>query len=70
MTAELEEPQVTPFTPVEHLPQWLTVRQVCAYLGASKNSVYSAIAEGRIPSRRFTSRRILIPRSALEGGGE
>jgi excisionase family DNA binding protein len=39
----------------------LTVKQVQADLGMSKNAVYEAIGRGEIPSVRV-GRRILVPR--------
>lgn len=43
----------------------LTVPEVAALLGLSRNSTYEAIAVGQIPSIRI-GRRVLVPRAALE----
>ena len=42
-----------------------SVREACALLGLSKNSVYARIREGVIPSIRVGA-RLLIPRIAFE----
>jgi excisionase family DNA binding protein len=43
----------------------LTVPEVAALLGVSRNAAYEAVAVGQIPSIRI-GRRLLVPRVALE----
>jgi excisionase family DNA binding protein len=43
----------------------LTVPEVAARLGLSRNGAYDAVAAGHIPSIRI-GRRLLVPRAALE----
>lgn len=45
--------------------QTLTIEEVAALLGISRNSAYQAVASGQIPVLRL-GRRLLIPRAALE----
>jgi excisionase family DNA binding protein len=51
----------------------LTVEEARKILRLSRNSMYTAIARGEIPSIRV-GRRLLVPRAALElmlgGGGD
>ena len=54
---------VTPTTPFDELPQFLTVRDAAAYTQQSTWTIYQAVAEGRIPgTKRFGRKRVLIPR--------
>jgi excisionase family DNA binding protein len=46
-------------------PLALSVKEAAKILGVSRNSAYTAVHTGQIPSIRFGS-RILIPRVALE----
>jgi excisionase family DNA binding protein len=57
--------RISSATAVEDLPEYLTVHEVCAFLRASKNTVYDAVRTGQLPSRRLVGSKILIPRSAL-----
>lgn len=50
---------------LEDYGEILTVRQVAAVLGITRNSVYQAAAAGEIPSVRI-GRRILFARRSLE----
>jgi excisionase family DNA binding protein len=43
----------------------LTVPEVAAQLGLSRNGAYEAVATGQIPAIRI-GRRVLVPRAALE----
>jgi excisionase family DNA binding protein len=43
----------------------LTVAEVAARLGLSRNGAYEAVWAGQIPSIRI-GRRVLVPRAALE----
>ena len=43
----------------------LTVPEVAAMLGLSRNGAYEAVAAGQIPSIRI-GRRVLVPRAALQ----
>jgi excisionase family DNA binding protein len=43
----------------------LTVPEVAARLGLSRNGAYEAVATGQIPSIRV-GRRVLVPRAALD----
>jgi excisionase family DNA binding protein len=46
-------------------PQVYTVEQVCRILQLSRNSVYTQIAQGKIPSLRF-GKRLVVPKAKLE----
>jgi excisionase family DNA binding protein len=48
------------------LPEYLTVDDVCRYLGQSKPTVYAAVHGGQIPHVRFAGRQIRIPRTHFE----
>lgn len=54
---------MTPKT-FEELPEYLTPAEVMDYLRLSRNTVYTLIQRGKLPSRKF-GRTIRIPRSAL-----
>lgn len=55
---------VTPQTPPSELPEWLTPKQVAAYLQRSPNLIYREIRRGRLPSREFGETR-LVHRSVV-----
>jgi excisionase family DNA binding protein len=57
-------PSVTRHTAYGDLPEWLTPEEVQSYLDVSRNTVYSLLKEGAIPSQRW-GRLIRVPRSAL-----
>jgi excisionase family DNA binding protein len=44
----------------------LTVPEVAAHLGVSRQHVYRLISEGRLPAVRLSERRLRVPRPALE----
>lgn len=44
--------------------QVMTVEEVAAALGLSRNSAYAAVADGQIPSIRI-GRRIFVPKAAF-----
>ena len=57
---------ITPSTPLAELPEYMTVPEVADYLRVSRGVIYSMVASGELPGRRF--RRLLrIHRSALNG---
>jgi excisionase family DNA binding protein len=58
---------ITPMTPLSDLPEYLTIREVCAFLRVSKNTVYKSVRSGVLESKQFAERKTLIPRHALEG---
>ena len=52
----------------------LRPNDVCRLLSCSRSVVYSALAQGRIPSIRISPRKIIIPKDSFmrwlnEGGG-
>ena len=59
---------VTRATPYEHLPQFLTVAEVCTVLSLGKTTVYDLIRRGDLPARRF-GRALRVSRAALRGLG-
>jgi excisionase family DNA binding protein len=54
--------EITPTTPYERLPEWLSIRQAAAHLGLSSWFVYQAIHRGDIPYRRIGPKVIQIPK--------
>jgi excisionase family DNA binding protein len=60
-------PSVTPTTPFNELPQWLTVDQVATYMGVSTYTVYQGLRSGDVPYRRFGRKLLFIPREFLGG---
>ena len=55
---------VTRWTKHDHLPEYLCVEEMAAYLGLSRNGAYSLVRSGVIDSVRF-GKLIRVPRSAL-----
>lgn len=51
-------------TPFAELPELLRPMEVRAFLGVGHNTVYQAIQNGELPSRRI-GRIIFVPKSAL-----
>ncbi|MDA2934285.1 helix-turn-helix domain-containing protein [Acidobacteria bacterium AH-259-D05] len=51
-------------TNLEDLPQTLTPREVQAFLGLGRATVYRLIEEGKIPVQRI-GKRLFIPKKAL-----
>jgi hypothetical protein len=52
---------VTPYTPYDDLPQYLTIRQLASWSQQSDWSIREAIRDGRIPAtKRFGRKLILI----------
>jgi excisionase family DNA binding protein len=51
-------------TPVESLPQFLTVEEFCDYIAIGRSCVYELVRTGKIESVRF-GRLVRIPKSAL-----
>ena len=49
----------------QHERLTLTVPEVAARLGLSRNGAYEAVATGQIPAIRI-GRRVLVPRAALD----
>lgn len=55
--------EVTPYTPYDQLPQYLTMRQAANFTQQSYWSITQAVNEGRIPhTNRFSKKLKLIPR--------
>ncbi len=46
-------PQVTPLTPYDELPQWMTLREAAVCLGVSYWTVREMIHSGEMPHKRF-----------------
>lgn len=43
-----------------------TIKEVAAILGIGRAAAYEAVRTGRIPSLHVSTRRIVVPRAALE----
>lgn len=56
--------RVTRYTPLENLPQFLTVDEFCTYVKIGKSSGYGLIKKGIIPAKPF-GRLLRIARSDL-----
>jgi len=54
--------EVTPTTPYEDLPQFLTIKQAAAFTQQSYWTINQAVRSGAIPSRRFGQKQDFIPR--------
>jgi excisionase family DNA binding protein len=55
---------VTPQTPLEDLPQFLTVEELRAFLRIGRSSAYDLIRRGIMPAIRW-GRTVRIPREAV-----
>jgi excisionase family DNA binding protein len=55
---------ITPNTPLEHLPQFLTPNEFRILTRIGRSTIYDAIRRGEVPSVRF-GRAVRIPREAL-----
>ena len=55
---------VTRDTPWASLPDWLSTRNVQAYLGLGEDALYNRLKSGELPHRRF-GRFIRVPKEAL-----
>jgi excisionase family DNA binding protein len=53
-------------TPLDALPQFLTVEELCAYLAIGRSCAYELVRTGQIASARF-GRLVRIPKSVLVG---
>ena len=56
---------VTRFTPIEELPQYLTIEEFCAFMAIGRSCAYELVRTGKIESVRF-GKLVRIPRRALE----
>jgi excisionase family DNA binding protein len=56
---------ITRQTPLEELPQFLSVEEFCAYLDIGRSCAYELVRTGKIESVRF-GKLVRIPRYALE----
>jgi excisionase family DNA binding protein len=50
---------------ISDLPEFVTVKEACAWLRRSRNVVYKAVKAGQLPSVRIAGKKIAIPKSAL-----
>jgi excisionase family DNA binding protein len=57
--------EVTRFTPVDQLPQFLSVEEAAIVLGLKRSHLYEMAKTGGIACIRF-GRLVKIPRSAIE----
>jgi excisionase family DNA binding protein len=55
---------ITPNTPLEDLPQFLTPKEFCAFTRIGRSTIYDAIRRGEIPVARF-GRVVRIPRDVV-----
>jgi excisionase family DNA binding protein len=55
---------VTPQTPLEDLPQFLTVEEWRTFMRIGRSSAYDLIRQGLVPSIRW-GRTVRIPREAV-----
>jgi excisionase family DNA binding protein len=55
---------MTPATPFDALPEYLTVPELASYLRISRNNAYALVSRGAIPSVRF-GRLVRVPKTAL-----
>jgi excisionase family DNA binding protein len=55
---------ISPTTPADQLPEYLTPNEAKDYLRLSRATVYDLLRRGELPSLRF-GRAIRIPRTAL-----
>ena len=51
-------------TPIDELPQFLTVPEVCTYFALGRSTVYDLIRRGELQASRF-GRVLRIPREAI-----
>jgi excisionase family DNA binding protein len=57
--------EITPATPYEDLPSYLTLKQVAAFTQMSYWTVWEAVRDGRIPSTRLLGRKLIFIRKEL-----
>jgi excisionase family DNA binding protein len=57
--------EITPTTPLDQLPAFVTVKQAARYIGIDASLIYSGIHCGEIPHRQFGKKLFLIPKSFL-----
>lgn len=50
----------------EHLPDVLTVSEVCSYLRIGKNTAYALIKSGKIPAIRLMGKFIIPKKSVVD----
>jgi excisionase family DNA binding protein len=56
--------KITRQTPINALPQFLTVEEFCAYMAIGRSCAYELVRTGKISSVRY-GRLVRIPRHAL-----
>jgi excisionase family DNA binding protein len=56
---------VTPTTPYDDLPQFLSVKEAAVYTQQWEGTIRQGIRVGTIPSKRFGVKCILIPKEAF-----
>jgi excisionase family DNA binding protein len=62
--AENGSRRITRATPLEDLPQFVSVEELAAWLGIGRSLAYDLVRRGVVPAVRF-GRLVRIPRSAL-----